>query len=66
MHQFVSSTDPVLLPDEIKDISLFSVEIELSLDKSSIERNNYTLLAFVGDVGALFSTFIMMSKFILF
>jgi hypothetical protein len=66
VHQFVSSTDPVLLPDEIKDISLFSVEIELSLDKSSIERNNYTLLAFVGDVGALFSTFIMMSKFILF
>ena len=63
---FVSSTDAVLLPDDLRITSLFSFQIELSLAQISYERNNYTMLQFMGDVGAIFSTLIMISNIVIF
>ncbi len=41
------------------------MKIGLSLDKILYERTNYTLLNFVGDIGALYSTLAGIASFIL-
>jgi hypothetical protein len=43
----------------------FEFNLGLSVDKTQIERSNYTLLQFVGDIGALYSTLFSIAALIL-
>jgi hypothetical protein len=43
----------------------FEFNLGLSVDKIQIERSNYTLLQFVGDIGALNSTLFAIAALIL-
>jgi hypothetical protein len=45
--------------------NLIELYIGLSLNKLSYERSNYTLLNFIGDIGALYATIMSIASFIL-
>ena len=60
----IGSSKPVLDSTGETD-NLFELSLGLSVDSKNIERSNYTLLQFVGDVGALSTTLFTIGGFIL-
>lgn len=60
----IGSSKPVLETTGETD-NFFEFNLGLSIDSKNIERSNYTLLQFIGDVGALTTTLFTIGGFIL-
>lgn len=60
----IGSSKPVL-DSTLESYNLFEVDIGLSVDSLAYDRSNYTLLQFLGDIGALSSALFTIGGFIL-